>query len=133
MYGEGDCRVRLTARRRHLSGGLMSSPEDTPEPRPQTRVRVRLRQKAQLTLPEEVRQALHIGEGDEVEFTVGANGRVTVRGYVLVPTDQAWFFTAERLDGKRQADNEIAMDKGTVHDSAEAMFANLDNLGAAES
>ena len=114
-------------------GGFMSSPENTQEPRPETRVRVRLRQKAQLTLPQEVRYALHVGEGDEVEFTVGANGRVTVRGYVFVPTDQAWFFTPERLAGKRQANNEIAIDKGTVHDSAKAMFTNLENPGAAES
>lgn len=76
---------------------------------------------------------LHVGEGDEVEFTVEANGSVTVRGYVSVPTDQAWFFTPERLAGKRQVDDELAMDKGTVHDSGQAMFANLDNLGAAES
>ena len=40
-----------------------------------------------------------------------------------VPTDQAWFFTPERLAGKRQADDEIAMGIGTVHDSGEAMFA----------
>lgn len=103
------------------------------EPLPRTGIRVRLRQKAQLTLPEEVRHVLHVAEGDEVEFTVEASGRVTVRGYVSVPTDQAWFFTPERLAGKRQVENEIAMGKGTVHDSGEAMFVNLDSLGAMES
>jgi hypothetical protein len=54
-------------------------------------------------------------------------------GYVLVPTDQARFFTPERLAGKRQADNEIATANGTVHDSGKAVFVHLDNLGAAES
>ena len=84
-------------------------------------------------MPEEVRHVLHVGEGDEVEFTVEANRSVTVRGYISVPTDQAWFFTPERLAGKHQADYEIAMDKGTVHESREAMFVHLDNLSGAES
>lgn len=129
---EGDCGVRLVAQRAP-ERGFMSTIDDKREPRPRTSVRVRLRRKAQLTLPEEVRHVLHVGEGDEVEFAVEADGRVTVRGYVSVPTDQAWFFTPERLAGKRQADDEIAMGKGTVHDSGEAMFVNLDNLGAMES
>ena len=113
----------------------MNHTDATHEPRPRTslRARARLRPKAQLTLPEEVRQALHVGEGDEVEFTVEADGRVTVRGYVSVPTDQAWFFTPERYAGKRQADDEIAMGRGTVHESGEAMFVHLDSLGAGES
>jgi AbrB family looped-hinge helix DNA binding protein len=33
-----------------------------------------VRPKAQLTLPEEIRRALHIGEGDEVEFAVQEDG-----------------------------------------------------------
>jgi AbrB family looped-hinge helix DNA binding protein len=40
-------------------------------------------------LPEEIRRALHISEGDEVEFTVQEDGRVTVRGYTSVPSDLA--------------------------------------------
>ena len=110
----------------------MSRPDDEQERRRRTSVRARLRQKAQLTLPEEVRHVLHVGEGDEVEFNVETNGRVTVRGYVSVPTDQVWFFAPERLAGKRQADDEIAMETGTVHDSGEAMFVHLDNFGVAD-
>ncbi len=83
-------------------------------------------------MPEEIRRALHVGEGDEVEFAVHQDGTVTVRGYVSIPTDQAWFFTRERLASKRQADDEIAAGVGTVHGSAEAMFAYLERLGAAD-
>jgi hypothetical protein len=57
---------------------------------------------------------------------------VTVHGYVSVPPDQVWFFTAERLSGKREADEEIAMSRGTVHVSGEAMFVYLKILGAAD-
>ena len=95
------------------------------KPRPQISVRARLRPKAQLTLPEEIRRALHVSEGDELEFAVQADGVITVRGYVSVPSDQAWYFTPERLAGKRQADAEIANGKGTIHGSAGEMFEYL--------
>jgi hypothetical protein len=51
---------------------------------------------------------LHISEGGEVEFSVHDDGTITVRGYVSIPTDQAWFFALEWLAGEREADQEIA-------------------------
>ncbi len=107
----------------------MAVPAAKAEPEPRMTARVKVRPKAQLTLPEEIRRALHIGEGDEVEFAVQENGTVTIRGYVSIPTDQAWFFTPEWLAGEREADEDIAARRGTVHESAEDMFAHLDTLG----
>jgi antitoxin PrlF len=102
------------------------------EPQPRVRARASVRAKAQLTLPDDIRRALHIGEGDEVEFSLHDDGTVTVRGFVSIRTDQAWFFTPEWLAGEQEADNEIAAGRGTVHESADAMFAHLDGLGAAD-
>jgi AbrB family looped-hinge helix DNA binding protein len=102
------------------------------EPEPRLRIRAKVRHKAQLTLPEEIRQALRIGEGDEVEFAVHDDGTVTLRGYVSIPTDQAWFFAPEWLAGERGADEDIAAGGGTVHESAEDIFAHLDSLGSAD-
>ena len=110
----------------------MRGPDDKHEPPPRFSARARVRPKAQLTLPEEIRRAMHVSEGDEIEFAVSADGTITVRGYVSVPSDQAWFFTPEGLAGKRQADDEIAAGGGTVHESAEAMFVQLGTLGAAD-
>ena len=110
----------------------MSVPTAKVEPQPRISARVKVRPKAQWTLPEEIRRALHISEGDEVEFAVHDDGTITVRGYVSIPTDQAWFFTPEWLAGEQEADNEIAAGQGTVHESADAMFAHLDCLGAAD-
>ena len=107
----------------------MAVPAAKAEPEPRMTARVKVRPKAQLTLPEEIRRALHIGEGDEVEFAVQEDGTVTIRGYVSIPTDQAWFFTPEWLAGEREADEDIAARRGTVHESAEDMFAHLDPLG----
>lgn len=110
----------------------MGMPAAKVEPEPRMRTRVKVRPKAQLTLPEEIRRALHIGEGDEVEFAVHIDGTVTIRGYVSIPTDQAWFFTPEWLTGEREADEDIATGRGTAHESAEAMFAHLDALGSTD-
>ena len=98
-------------------------------PEPRVRSRVRVRPKSQLTLPEEIRRALHISEGDEVEFAIHDDGTITVRGFVSIPTDQAWFFTPEWLAGEREADAEMTAGRGAVHESAEQMFAHLDSLG----
>lgn len=110
----------------------MAVPAAKVEPEPRMTARVKVRPKAQLTLPEEIRRALHIREGDEVEFAVQEDGTVTIRGYVSIPTDQAWFFTPEWLAGEREADEDIAARRGTVHESAEDMFAHLDTLGPAD-
>jgi antitoxin PrlF len=109
----------------------MGMPAAKIEPEPRVRTRVKVRPKAQLTLPEEIRRALHVGEGDEVEFAVHDDGTITIRGYVSIPTDQAWFFTPEWLAGEREADEDIAAGRGTFHESAEEMFAHLDALGSA--
>ncbi|MFY9934069.1 MAG: AbrB/MazE/SpoVT family DNA-binding domain-containing protein [Streptosporangiaceae bacterium] len=110
----------------------MAMPAAKMEPEPRLTARARVRTKAQLTLPEEVRRALHISEGDEVEFAVHEDGTVTIRGYVSIPTDQAWFFTPEWLAGEREADDDIAAERGTVHQSAEDMFTHLDSIGSAD-
>ena len=75
---------------------------------------------------------MRVGEGDDIEFTVHADGTITVRGYVSVPSDQAWFFTPEGMAGKQQADSEMAAGGGTVHGSAATMFVHLGSLGAAD-
>ena len=110
----------------------MRTPAGKIEPEPRITARVKVRPKAQLTLPEEIRRALHISEGDEVEFAVLDDGTITVRGYVSIPTDQAWFFTPNWLAGEREADDEIESGRGTSHGSAEDMFAHLDSLGSAD-
>ncbi len=86
------------------------------------RLRARLRAKGQVTLPASVREALHIDTGDDVAFELSSNGQVILRGLRAMPTDQAWFWSAEWQVGEQEADQEIAHGEGTVHKSADAMF-----------
>lgn len=57
------------------------------------RCRATVRKKSQLTLPPEIREALHVAEGDEVEFIVTKTGEVWLRGLAVIPADQRWFWT----------------------------------------
>ena len=108
----------------------MSGTRAKKQSRPMIAVRARLRPKAQLTLPEEIRKALHISEGDEIEFAVHENGTITARGFVSVPSDQARHFAPERQASKQQANGSIATGEGATHGSAEATFVRLHTLGA---
>jgi AbrB family looped-hinge helix DNA binding protein len=85
-----------------------------------------VRSKSQLTLPAEVRQALRVGEGDEVEFTVTEDGGVVLRGLTKIPTDQMWFWQKDWQDGEREATAEIGAGQTTTYGDADAMFADLD-------
>ena len=88
--------------------------------------RAQLRRKHQLTLPPQVRDALHLVEGDEVEFTVHADGQVTLRGMTSIPTDQRWFWTEEWQEGEREASEQIAAGDLEVYDDMAALFADID-------
>ena len=90
--------------------------------------RAQLRGKGQFTLPAQVRRALHLEEGDEVEFTVHRDGQVTLRGLTGIPTDQRWLWTEEWQEGERDASAAIASGNTTSYDSTEDFLAALDHL-----
>ena len=73
--------------------------------KPRTSARAKLRQKAQLTLPEEIRNVLHVSEGDELEFSVDEDGTVRVRGYVSVPSDLVWLYSRNHGDTQGATDS----------------------------
>ncbi len=88
---------------------IVGSGMGQPPARP-VRARARLRPKAQLTLPEEIRHALRVQEGDELEFAVQDDGTITVRGYVSIPSDQLWRY-APRHEDDQGADDESAVER----------------------
>jgi antitoxin PrlF len=90
------------------------------------RTRARLRHKGQVTLPPEVRAALHVAEGDEIEFTVTESGEVMLHGFTAVPANQRWFWTEQWQAGEREAADQIAAGQTKIFEDAKAMFADLD-------
>ena len=92
--------------------------------------RTTLRNKGQVTLPNEVREALHVSEGDELEFEVVDSGVVMIRGLKMIPAEQAWFWTESWQAGERQASEEIASGQisGPYKDISD-MFDDLQSRG----
>lgn len=88
-------------------------------------VRAVVRSRGQITLPREVREALHIDEGDDVAFVVEV-GQVTMLGLKSIPAEQAWFWTDAWQAGERAASEQLAAGEGTVFDDGDAF---LDSLG----
>jgi AbrB family looped-hinge helix DNA binding protein len=88
--------------------------------------RTTLRNKGQVTLPNDIREALHVSEGDELEFEVVEPGIVIVRGLKMIPAEQAWFWTESWQAGERQASEEIA--SGSVSGPFEDIDDMFDHL-----
>jgi AbrB family looped-hinge helix DNA binding protein len=87
--------------------------------------RATLRSRGQLTLPPDVRQVLHVKDGDEIEFTVEADGTVVLRGLTMIPADQAWFWSATWQEGEREASEDIAAGRGELSESSDAFLKSL--------
>jgi antitoxin PrlF len=79
----------------------------------------------QVTLPAEIREALQVRSGDEIEFSVDEHGTVTVRGFTFIPTDQTWFFTPSWQAGEGQADEQIAESEGDFYADGEDFLASF--------
>lgn len=90
--------------------------------------RTQLRGKSQLTLPAQVRRALHIEEGDEVTFTVLEDGSVVLRGMTTIPADQKWFWTEEWQAGEREATRARAAGETMVYESGDVFLSRMDEL-----
>ena len=89
--------------------------------------RAKLRDKNQVTLPANVRKALCVQVGDEVEFTVSESGGVELRGYVRVPADQRWFWTPEWQRGEREVSEQISAGELTDPELVDDVFADLNH------
>ena len=88
--------------------------------------RATLRSKGQVTLPSDIREALHIEDGDDIEFSIGDDGTIRMVGLKMIPADQAWFWSKTWQDGEREASEDIAAGRGETFDSSEAFLKSLD-------
>ena len=78
---------------------------------------VQVRKKAQVTLPQSVRQALNIEEGDFLDVRV-KDGEIVLRVKKLVDKEQAWFWTKRWQEGEREAEEDIRAGRTHSFDSA---------------
>lgn len=78
----------------------------------------RLRAKGQVTIPEEIREAAHLEEGDPIAFEMQSDGTILMRPQKVIDASQAWFWTPDWIAGERQASFEIDQGKTTTFETA---------------
>jgi antitoxin PrlF len=86
--------------------------------------RTTLRAKGQLTLPEEIRKAARLDEGDLLEAEITDDG-ILLRPQKVIDASQAWFWTPEWQAGERQADEDRSAGRGETFDSDETFLKAL--------
>lgn len=75
-------------------------------------------------MPENIRRAAHLEEGDLLEAELTDNG-ILLRPQKVIDADQAWFWTPEWQAKEREADEEIAAGQGEIAYSGEEFLAAL--------
>ncbi len=86
--------------------------------------RMTLRAKGQLTLPDEIRKAAHLTEGDMLEAELTDEG-ILLRPKKIIDATQEWFWSANWQNGEREADQDFATGKMEVFGSSEEFLAAL--------
>jgi len=89
--------------------------------------RMTLRAKGQLTLPEEIRKAAHLEEGDLLEAELTDDG-ILLRPQKVIDASQAWYWTPEWQAGEREADAQLAAGEGETFESGEEFLETLQGL-----
>ena len=85
-----------------------------------------IRAKGQLTIPQDIREAAHLEEGDPVEIEVTAEG-ILLRPKKLIDASQAWFWSSGWQQGEREASADIAAGRVTASASPDAFLESLDD------
>jgi AbrB family looped-hinge helix DNA binding protein len=86
--------------------------------------RTTLRAKGQLTLPDDIRRAAHLEEGDILEAEITAEG-ILLRPQKLIDATQAWFWTPEWQSGEWEADADRAAGRVDAFGSGGELIAAL--------
>lgn len=85
-----------------------------------------MRAKGQVTIPQDVREAAHLEEGDPIEVVVTADG-ILLRPKKLIDASQAWFWTPDWQQGERAASADVEAGRLTTTVSSEAFLESLDS------
>jgi AbrB family looped-hinge helix DNA binding protein len=84
-----------------------------------------IRNKGQVTIPADVRRALHLEEGDPVEVEVVEAG-ILLRPGKVVDATQAWFWTPAWQDRIRRSVEQVETGEGERFETDEEFLAAFD-------
>ena len=89
--------------------------------------RTTLRAKGQLTLPEEIRTAAHLEEGDLLDAEITDEG-ILLRPRKVIDSTQAWFWTSTWQAGERQADADRDAARVETFESGDSLIEGLRSI-----
>ena len=90
---------------------------------------VALQGRGTLTIPADIRRALHLDQpGAMAQLVIRDDGVLEVRPKVPVDADQAWFWSDRWQQMEREADKDIAAGRVARYDDADDFLAALDTL-----
>jgi AbrB family looped-hinge helix DNA binding protein len=89
--------------------------------------RTTLRAKGQLTLPEEIRSAAHLEEGDLLDAEITPDG-ILLRPQKVIDSTQAWFWSAGWQAGEREADADRSAGRVETFDTGDALVKGLKTI-----
>lgn len=83
-----------------------------------------MRAKGQITLPDDVRRAAHLEEGDLLDAEITTEG-ILLRPRKLIDATQAWFWTTDWQAGERDAEADRAANKISKFASGDELLGAL--------
>lgn len=89
--------------------------------------RTTLRARGQLTLPEEIRRAVRLQEGDLLDAEITDDG-ILLRPQRVIDSTQAWFWTPTWQTGEREADSDRAAGQLETFDSGVSLVEELRSI-----
>ena len=89
--------------------------------------RTTLRAKGQLTLPEEIRTAAHLEEGDLLDAEITDEG-ILLRPRKVIDSTQAWFWTSTWQAGEREADADRVAGRMETFESGDSLIEGLRSI-----
>ena len=85
-----------------------------------------LREKSQITIPKNLIEKLNLKIGDNIDINI-ENDTIVIRPVVIIPKDQAWFWSKEWQKEEKQAEKDIKNGKVKKFNSSQELFEDLDN------
>ena len=85
-----------------------------------------LREKSQITIPKNLIEKLNLKIGDNIDINI-ENDTIVIRPVIIIPKDQAWFWSKEWQKEEKQAEKDIKNGKFKKFNSSQELFEDLDN------
>lgn len=85
---------------------------------------VQIKKRHVITLGQEVRKELNLGEGDILDVSV-EDGKIVLEPKKLIPADQQWFWTEEWQASEREAQADIGAGRTKRFDTVQELMKDL--------